>query len=168
MKCQKCYEWKVHSCWSSFAVRLFHFRFIVNIEYAFEDKENLYLVMDLMLGGDLRYHICKQKRFTESQTSNFLFLIFRNLCGLHSFSTWIHPQMKNHSLRPETWKFSTWLKRFCVIDWFWHCLSAYGWQFLRHLGNSRIYGSWSNVSLKSFYWSWLFCVRCHCIWVHVW
>ena len=32
---------------------------------AFHNKENLYLVMDLLGGGDLRYHIGKQKRFTE-------------------------------------------------------------------------------------------------------
>lgn len=37
---------------------------------AFHNKENLYLVMDLLGGGDLRYHIGKQKRFTEEQTSD--------------------------------------------------------------------------------------------------
>ena len=37
--------------------------------YAFQDRENLYLVMDLMKGGDLRYHIGRQRRFTEEQTS---------------------------------------------------------------------------------------------------
>jgi hypothetical protein len=40
--------------------------------YAFQDRENLYLVCDLMSGGDLRFHIGKKKRFTEEQTSNFL------------------------------------------------------------------------------------------------
>ena len=38
--------------------------------YAFQDYEHLYLVMDLLTGGDLRYHISKVKKFTESQTSN--------------------------------------------------------------------------------------------------
>ena len=33
--------------------------FLVNMQYAFEDRENLYLVIDLMSGGDLRYHIGK-------------------------------------------------------------------------------------------------------------
>lgn len=28
--------------------------------------------MDLLTGGDLRYHICKHRRFTEEQTSKFL------------------------------------------------------------------------------------------------
>ncbi len=44
--------------------------FIVNMHYAFQDYENLYLVMDLLTGGDLRYHVSKYKRFTEEQTSN--------------------------------------------------------------------------------------------------
>lgn len=44
-------------------------RLIVNMTYAFQDRENLYLVMDLLTGGDLRYHICCQRKFSEEQTS---------------------------------------------------------------------------------------------------
>lgn len=44
--------------------------FIVNMYYAFQDRENIYLVMDMLSGGDLRYHICRYRRFTEEQTSN--------------------------------------------------------------------------------------------------
>lgn len=43
--------------------------FVVNMHYAFQDRETLYLVMDLMPGGDLRYHIGNKKRFTEIQAS---------------------------------------------------------------------------------------------------
>lgn len=43
--------------------------FIVNMHYAFQDREVLYLVMDLMTGGDLRYHIGSRVRFTEIQAS---------------------------------------------------------------------------------------------------
>lgn len=39
------------------------------MHYAFEDRDNLYLVIDLMSGGDLRYHIGKYRRFSEEQTS---------------------------------------------------------------------------------------------------
>ena len=46
--------------------------FIVNMHYAFQDHENLYLVMDLLTGGDLRYHVSKYKRFSEEQTSNLV------------------------------------------------------------------------------------------------
>jgi len=37
--------------------------------FAFQDRENLYLVMDLLNGGDLRFHISKRKKFSEEQTS---------------------------------------------------------------------------------------------------
>ena len=37
--------------------------------YSFQDYEYLYLVMDLLNGGDLRYHISRYKKFTEDQTS---------------------------------------------------------------------------------------------------
>ncbi|CAD8059441.1 unnamed protein product [Paramecium sonneborni] len=43
--------------------------FIINMQAAFQDRDNLYLVMDLLTGGDLRYHLCKQRKFTEEQTS---------------------------------------------------------------------------------------------------
>ena len=33
--------------------------------YSFQDRDNLYLVMDLLTGGDLRYHIGKMRRFKE-------------------------------------------------------------------------------------------------------
>lgn len=39
--------------------------FIVNMNYAFQDREYLYLVMDLLNGGDLRYHIGRKRKFKE-------------------------------------------------------------------------------------------------------
>jgi serine/threonine protein kinase len=42
--------------------------FIVNVHYAFQDKMNLYLIMDLLLGGDLRYHIARRRKFSENVT----------------------------------------------------------------------------------------------------
>lgn len=38
--------------------------FLVNMSYAFQDQKNLYLIMDLLNGGDLRFHLAKRKRFT--------------------------------------------------------------------------------------------------------
>lgn len=38
--------------------------FIVNINYAFQDRDNLYLVMGLKEGGDLRYHFSRVRNFT--------------------------------------------------------------------------------------------------------
>ena len=51
-----------------------HNDFIVNINYAFQDKDNLYLVIDFLSGGDLRYHISRYHNFSEEQT-RFLYQI---------------------------------------------------------------------------------------------
>ena len=47
-------------------------RFIINIEYAFQDKEKLYLVLDYMSGGDLRYHLIRRRILGEEETSIFI------------------------------------------------------------------------------------------------
>lgn len=33
--------------------------------FAFNDRDNLYLVMDLLAGGDLRFHIGRIHKFNE-------------------------------------------------------------------------------------------------------
>lgn len=42
------------------------------MNYAFQDRENLYLAMDLLSGGDLRFHINRVKIFSEEQASLIL------------------------------------------------------------------------------------------------
>ncbi|KAI8068436.1 kinase-like domain-containing protein, partial [Gongronella butleri] len=41
------------------------YHFIVNLRYAFQDDENLFMVLDLMLGGDLRFHLDRRGCLTE-------------------------------------------------------------------------------------------------------
>ena len=41
----------------------FNSEFIVNVQWAFHDQAMLYLVMDLMPGGDLRYHHSSIRKF---------------------------------------------------------------------------------------------------------
>ena len=43
--------------------------YLINALYAFQDRENLYLIMDLISGGDLRFHLIKNGTFSEDQTS---------------------------------------------------------------------------------------------------
>ena len=71
--------------------------FIVNMNYAFQDTENLYLVMDLLTGGDLRYHICKQKKFTEEQTKFFICCILLAFDYIHTNNI-IHRDLKPENL----------------------------------------------------------------------
>ena len=40
--------------------------------YAFQDQDYLYLVMDLLIGGNLRYHLTRNKTFNEEQSSNII------------------------------------------------------------------------------------------------
>lgn len=39
--------------------------FIVNIKCSFQDRDHLYLALDYLTGGDLRYHLCSRSYFTE-------------------------------------------------------------------------------------------------------
>ena len=54
---------------ATYKINFYRFSFIVNMQYAFQDYDNLYLIMDLLTGGDLRYHISRHKKFSEEQTS---------------------------------------------------------------------------------------------------
>jgi len=71
--------------------------FIVNMHYAFQDKEFLYLVIDLLPGGDLRYHISIHKKFSEEQTRFFICGIILALEYIHSKGV-IHRDIKPENL----------------------------------------------------------------------
>lgn len=55
-------------------------RFIVNLAYAYEDKDSLCLILTLMNGGDLKFHIHMMGVFTEERA---LFYTAEITCGLH-------------------------------------------------------------------------------------
>lgn len=41
--------------------------FVVNLRYAFQDDENMFVVLDLMTGGSLRYHLDRLRCLAENQ-----------------------------------------------------------------------------------------------------
>ena len=74
-----------------------HNPFIVNMYYAFQDKDNLYLVMDYLKGGDLRFHLTRHIRFSEEQTRFFICNIITALEYIHSKNI-IHRDIKPENL----------------------------------------------------------------------
>ena len=71
--------------------------FIVNMYFAFQDFYNLYLVMDLLTGGDLRYHIAYKKTFTEDETKFFISNMILALEYIHSKNI-LHRDIKPENL----------------------------------------------------------------------
>ena len=61
-----------------------HHSFIVNMIYSFQDNDFLYLVMDLLPGGNLRYHLCVKRRFNEKQNKFLIGCILVGLEYIHS------------------------------------------------------------------------------------
>ena len=71
--------------------------FIVNMYFAFQDFYNLYLVMDLLTGGDLRYHIAYKKTFSENETRFFISNMILALEYIHSKNI-LHRDIKPENL----------------------------------------------------------------------
>jgi len=58
--------------------------FVTNLKYALQDEETLYLIMDLMLGGDLKYHLINAGRFTEKRARFYAAQVLLGLEHIHS------------------------------------------------------------------------------------
>ncbi|KAI8897009.1 kinase-like domain-containing protein [Globomyces pollinis-pini] len=67
--------------------------FVCNLRYAFQDDENLFMVLDLMLGGDLRFHLDRMGAFKEDHISLVVAEISCSLSYLHSKNI-IHRDLK--------------------------------------------------------------------------
>lgn len=57
--------------------------FVTNLKYALQDEDNLYLIMDLMLGGDLKFHLINAGRFTEKRARFYAAQVLLGLEHVH-------------------------------------------------------------------------------------
>eukprot|EP00055_Hartaetosiga_balthica_P002224 m.3155 g.3155 ORF g.3155 m.3155 type:complete len:782 (-) comp2025_c0_seq1:120-2465(-) len=69
-------------------------KFVTNLKYAFSDSDTLYLILDLMEGGDLRFHLKRKGTFTENETKFYAAEIAMGLSHIHSH------QMLYRDLKP--------------------------------------------------------------------
>ena len=74
--------------------------FLVNINYAFQDRDNLYLIADLLTGGDLRFHIGKKKKFSEKETKFMIACMVQGLEYMHDQGV-IHRDIKPENVVME-------------------------------------------------------------------
>lgn len=121
---------------------------IVNMRYAFQDDDNLFMILDLMLGGDLRFHLDRLGVMPEEYVRFYAAEVAVSLHYLHSLNI-IHRYCNNnvilvcttklkkkktliHSLththipqcqqqRSQTRQYSTRWTRTCASHWFQHC-----------------------------------------------
>ena len=75
----------------------FHHPFIINMIYSFQDSDNLYLVMNLVTGGDLRYQMTKMNTFSENQSKFLIACLVLGLEAIHANDI-IHRDIKPENL----------------------------------------------------------------------
>ena len=74
-----------------------HHPFIVNMYFSFQDSDYLFLVMDLLTGGDLRYYYCKHRKFNEEESKFIIACLILGLEYIHSNNI-IHRDLKPENL----------------------------------------------------------------------
>ena len=75
----------------------FNYNLLCNMYYAFQDEDTLYIIMDYLSGGDLRYMIYKRNSFTEDETKFIAACITLNLNYIHAKNV-IHRDLKPENL----------------------------------------------------------------------
>ncbi|KAG1459014.1 hypothetical protein G6F55_005012 [Rhizopus delemar] len=78
-------------------LELIDYPLVVNLYYAFHDDENLFMVLDLMLGGDLRFHLDSYGRFNELQVRFYIAELILSISYIHTQNI-IHRDIKPENI----------------------------------------------------------------------
>ena len=78
-------------------LEIFNYNLLCNMYYAFQDADTLYIIMDYLSGGDLRYHICRKSSFSENETKFIAACITLSLNYIHEKKV-IHRDLKPENL----------------------------------------------------------------------
>ncbi|CAB9501224.1 Protein kinase C gamma type (Fragment) [Seminavis robusta] len=70
-------------------------RFVVNLKYSFHSKDDVFLILDLMTGGDLGYHLHQKGKFHKRECLYYAARIMLGLQALHD------QQYVYRDLKPE-------------------------------------------------------------------
>ena len=74
-----------------------HHPLISNLNFSFQDKEYLYLVLDYLAGGDLRYYLSRKIIFNESQIKFIISNLLLSLKYIHNNNI-LHRDIKPENL----------------------------------------------------------------------
>ena len=67
--------------------------FVVNLKYSFHSKDDVYLILDLMTGGDLGYHLHQKGRFPKKECLYYAARIMLGLQAMHD-SEYVYRDLK--------------------------------------------------------------------------
>lgn len=71
--------------------------FVVNLKYSFQTKDDLYLILDLMTGGDLSFHLSQRGRFPKEDCLYYASRIMLGLQALHD-KNYVYRDLKPENL----------------------------------------------------------------------
>ena len=74
-----------------------HYALISNLNFSFQDKEYLFLVLDYLPGGDLRYYLSRKIKFNENQIKFIISNLLLSLKYIHNNNI-LHRDIKPENL----------------------------------------------------------------------